>query len=57
MDRDENSEDIQEPITSAPPEIRQIIERVLEAERAKLYQKSPRYINEDILKIVKEEIQ
>lgn len=48
--------DVQEPITSAPQEVRQIIERVLQAEKDKLYMKIPRNINDDILKIVKEEV-
>jgi hypothetical protein len=48
--------DVQEPISSAPPEVRQIIERVLEIEKDKLYMKSPRYISDDILKIIKEAI-
>jgi hypothetical protein len=47
---------VQEPITSAPPEVRQIIERVLQAEKDKLYMKFPRNINDDILKIIKEEV-
>lgn len=50
-------QEIQEPITNAPPEIRQIIERVLQTEKDKLYQKNPRHINDDILKIIKEIIQ
>ncbi|HEY9599766.1 MAG TPA: hypothetical protein V6D33_19050 [Cyanophyceae cyanobacterium] len=49
--------DVQEPITSAPPEVRQIIERVLQAEKDKLYMKVPRNINDDILKIIKEVVQ
>lgn len=49
--------DIQEPIVTAPPEVRQIIERVLQAEKDKLYMKTPRNINDDILRIVKEAIQ
>ncbi|KJH73129.1 hypothetical protein UH38_03470 [Aliterella atlantica CENA595] len=48
---------IQQPITSAPPQIQQIIERVLQAEKDKLYMKFPRNINDDILKIIKEEVQ
>lgn len=48
---------VQEPITSAPPEVRRIIERVLQAEKDKLYMKIPRNINDDILKIIKEEVQ
>jgi hypothetical protein len=55
---DEGSmDDIQEPIASAPPEIREIIERVLQAEKDKLYMRIPRNINDDILKIIKEAIQ
>jgi hypothetical protein len=52
-----NLSDVQEPITSASPEVRQIIERVLQAEKDKLYMKFPRNINEDILKIIKEAVQ
>jgi hypothetical protein len=48
--------DVQQPITSAPPEVRQIIERVLEIEKDKLYIKAPRHINDDILKIIKQAI-
>ena len=51
-----NLNDLQEPITSASPAIRTIIERILKLERNKLYQKKTRNINEDILKIIKEEI-
>jgi hypothetical protein len=54
---DINLSDVQEPITSASPEVRQIIERVLQAEKDKLYMKFPRNINEDILKIIKEAVQ
>ncbi|MBD1838194.1 hypothetical protein [Coleofasciculus sp. FACHB-501] len=46
--------DVQEPITTAPPEVYQIIERVLQAEKDKLYMTSPRSIKDDILTIVKE---
>lgn len=49
--------DVQEPITSANAEVREIIERVLQAEKDKLYMKPPRNINDDILKIIKEVIQ
>ncbi|MGF1486730.1 MAG: hypothetical protein ACFBSE_06405 [Prochloraceae cyanobacterium] len=45
---------VQQPITEAPTEVRQIIERVLQLEKDKLYQKIPRNINEDIIKIIKE---
>lgn len=50
-------DDVQEPIINAPPEIRAIIERVLQLEKDKLYLKTPRNINDDILKIIKETIQ
>ena len=48
---------IQEPITNAPPEVKQIIQRVLNLEKAKLYLKSPRNINEEIVQIIKDVIQ
>ena len=39
-----NLNDLQEPITSASPAIRTIIERILKLERNKLYQKkNPQY--------------
>ncbi|MEG4285930.1 hypothetical protein QUB68_22625 [Microcoleus sp. A006_D1] len=53
---DKDLSDVQAPITNAPPEVRQIIERVLELEKDKLYMKVPRYISDDILKIIKEAI-
>lgn len=49
--------DVQEPITSASSEVRQIIERVLQIEKDKLYLKTLRNINDDILKIIKEAVQ
>lgn len=57
MTYEQSMNDVQEPITKAPPEVRQIIERVLQAEKDKLYMKVPRNINDDILKIIKEEVQ
>lgn len=57
MTKEPSINDVQEPITNAPPEIRRIIERVLQTEKDKLYMKAPRHINDDILKIIKEEIQ
>ncbi|MCU0549412.1 MAG: hypothetical protein MUC48_08695 [Leptolyngbya sp. Prado105] len=56
MTKELNMSDVQEPIATAPPEVRRIIERVLKAERDKLYMKNPRHINDDILTIVKEEV-
>jgi len=47
---------IQEPITTASPEVKQIIGRVLQLEKDRLYKKTPR-INDDILKIIKEAVQ
>lgn len=47
---------VQEPITTAPPEIKTIIDRVLQLEKDKLYLKAPRHINDDILKIIKDVI-
>jgi hypothetical protein len=48
---------ITEPILTASPEVREIIERVLQLEKNKLSQKSLRYINDDILRIIKEIVQ
>lgn len=48
---------IQEPIANAPPEVKQIIEQVLQLEKDKLYLKTPRNINEDILNIIKKVVQ
>ena len=49
--------EVQQPIMEASPEVRCIIERVLQAEKDKLYLKVPRNINDDILRILKEEVQ
>ncbi|MEL6928448.1 MAG: hypothetical protein AAFO95_07430 [Cyanobacteria bacterium J06600_6] len=48
---------IQEPITNAPTAVRKIIEQVLKLEKEKLYLKTPRNINEDILNIIKQVVQ
>lgn len=47
---------VQEPIDNAPPEVKEIIERVLELEREKMAKKNSR-INDDILRIIKEVVQ
>jgi hypothetical protein len=52
-----NIEDVQEPITSAPPEVKQIIEKVWRLEKGRLDRKSKGHINDDILTIVKEAVQ
>ncbi len=57
MRSESNIEDVQEPITSAPPAVRQIIERVWKLEKGRLDKKSNSHINEEILDIVKEEVQ
>ena len=49
--------DVQEPIDSASPEVREIIERVCQVEKSRLDKKSLGHINDDILKIVKEAVQ
>lgn len=48
---------ITEPIITASPEVRAIIEQVLQLEKDKLSQKSLRHINDDILTIIKTIIQ
>ena len=48
---------IQKPITDAPLEVKEIIEQVLQLEKDKLYLKTPRNINEDILNIIKKVVQ
>ncbi|MEY2833802.1 MAG: hypothetical protein RLZZ574_3061 [Cyanobacteriota bacterium] len=48
---------IQEPISNAPTEVKQVIEQVLKLEKDKLYLKTPRNINDDILNIIKHVVQ
>jgi uncharacterized protein (UPF0335 family) len=48
---------IQQPITTASFQVKEIIERVLKLEKDKLYLKTPRNINEDVLNIIKEVVQ
>ncbi|MFB2875746.1 hypothetical protein [Floridanema aerugineum] len=56
MSEELNLSYVQEPIATAPPEVRQIIDRVRQAEKDKLYMRIPYKINEDILLIVKDVI-
>ncbi|GAC1451047.1 MAG: hypothetical protein NVS2B14_17600 [Chamaesiphon sp.] len=56
MTKEPSINDVQEPILTAPPEVRQIIERVWQIERSRLDKKNPRHINDDILSIVKEAV-
>ncbi len=52
-----NIDKVQEPITQAPPKIRNLIEGVLALEKERLHQKAPRNINEEVLKIIKDIVQ
>lgn len=56
MNPEANIDDVQEPITSAPPEVRQIIEQVCKLEKIRLDKKINSHINDDILRIVKEAV-
>ena len=56
MNPKSNHNYVQKPITDAPPEVREIIQQVLQLEKDKLYLKTPRNINEDILNIIKQVI-
>lgn len=44
------------PIKDAPDHIREIITRVIEHEKGKLYERIPRGIKEDVVNIIKEEV-
>jgi uncharacterized protein (UPF0335 family) len=57
MTTESNLSEVQEPITVAAPEVRQIIERVCQLEKNRLDRKSQSHINDDIVKIIKEEVQ
>lgn len=51
-----DSDKIEDPLNNASAEVQEIIERVLQAERDKLYMKNPRNIKDDILTIIKDVI-
>ena len=53
MTRNPSQEDIEEPITSAPPEVEKIIREVIRLEKANLAGDRPR-IRADVLKIIKD---
>lgn len=57
MSEEENITDVQEPIITASPEVRQIIDRVLQVEKSRLDKKNRSHVNDDILAIVKEAVQ
>lgn len=52
-----SSDAVHEPINSASPEVRQIIQRVLEIEKDRIDKNERSPINDEILKIIKEAIQ
>ncbi len=56
MSPEANIDDVTEPMTSAPPEVKQIIERVWYLEKSRLDKKINSHINDDILAIVKEAV-
>jgi hypothetical protein len=56
MSQNANIDDVQEPITNAPPEVQRIIERVWKLEKGRLDKKINSHINDNILDIIKEEV-
>ena len=52
-----NFNTIEEPINSASEEVYKIMTRVLQLEKDRLYKKSLKNINDDVLTIIKEVIQ
>jgi hypothetical protein len=57
MSKKDQLPQVKDPIHSAPPEVRQIIERVLELEKDRLDRNDRGVIHTDILNIVKEAVQ
>lgn len=51
------SSNVMKPLTSAPPQVKQIMVRVLKLEQERLDRSDRGLINDTILKIVKEEVQ
>lgn len=56
MHPEDSTVDVQQPILTAPPEVRQIIEQVWKLEKSRLDKKTNTHINDDILRIVKEAV-
>ncbi|MBW4591768.1 MAG: hypothetical protein KME46_02300 [Brasilonema angustatum HA4187-MV1] len=56
MTKETHIDYVQEPILSAPLEVRQIIDRVWQLEKSRLDKKINSHINDDILAIVKEAV-
>ncbi|AUC60364.1 hypothetical protein AA637_03935 [Cyanobacterium sp. HL-69] len=52
-----NLDEINEPIQNVKPEVKSIIEQVLTLEKERLYNNNLRHINDDVLKIIKQNIQ
>ncbi|MBM0740251.1 hypothetical protein JOY44_01085 [Phormidium sp. CLA17] len=48
--------DIEEPITTAPPEVEKIIREVIRVEKENLHSDRPRGIKADILQIIKDAV-
>jgi hypothetical protein len=57
MAQDNKLAQVKDPIYSAPPAVKQIIERVLELEKDRLDRNDRGVIHTDILNIVKEAVQ
>ncbi|MBW4551268.1 MAG: hypothetical protein KME35_09195 [Aphanocapsa sp. GSE-SYN-MK-11-07L] len=57
MPKANDSSDVHQPIFTAPKEVQQIIERVLEIEKDRLDKNERSPINDEILKIIKESVQ
>lgn len=56
MAKETSNQDVQAPFKDAPPEIKRIMRKILEAEKEKLHQQRPRAIKEDIIKIIEAEV-
>jgi hypothetical protein len=52
-----SSDDVHAPIQNASPEVRQIMQRVLDLEQNRLDKNERSPINDEILKIIKEAVQ
>lgn len=52
-----NDNSFQTNLQQFSPEVQQIVTQVLQLEKKKLYQKNPRYINEEVLNIIEDVVQ
>ncbi len=52
-----NENYLQDNLKQYSPEAQAIVTQVLQLEKKKLYQKAPRHINDEILKIIKDVVQ